>query len=262
MSCHIATWYRPVRLRWLARLGVLALTVAVSLLTATLPASAHVGVSADEDLSVGERATLTFRVPNESPDSSTVAVAFSLPTDHPLPTVSVLHQPGWTAKIATIELNPPVTDGNFTLTEAISSVTFTATDGVGIGPGEFAEFVMSVGPVPDVDSLSFPTEQTYSDGTIVNWDQPPNADGSEAEDPAPSLAITSRSAAGDDEGQSEVAESSAVSETTVLILSLAALVVAAVAMLMAAVAMRKRTVRSEEAHTESRDNAPGADVLR
>lgn len=237
MTSRILARSRPAR-RWLVRLGILAATVAVSLFTLALPAAAHIGVFPDGDASAGSRTKLTFRVPNESPDSSTVAVTFSLPTDHPLPTVSVLHQPGWTAELATVTLDPPVTEGNFTLEKAVSSVTFTAEKGAGVGPGEFAEFAILVGPIPDVDSLAFPAKQVYSDGTVVDWDQPPNADGSEPDDPAPALTVTPESAVktGDVPSPS--------SDPATPVLSLAALVVAAVAMLMAAVAIRKRPSRS------------------
>jgi len=49
-------------------------------------------------------------------------------------------------------------------------VTWTADKGGGIGPEQFEQFELSAGPFPEgVDSLSFPTTQTYSDGEVVHW---------------------------------------------------------------------------------------------
>ena len=63
-------------------------------------------------------------------------------------------------------------DEGFTVTEAVSSVTWTA-DGDGLPPQQFAEFQLSVGPFPDdVDQIVFPATQTYSDGEVVAWADP------------------------------------------------------------------------------------------
>ncbi|WP_368737083.1 DUF1775 domain-containing protein, partial [Klebsiella pneumoniae] len=45
------------------------------------------------------------------------------------------------------KFDTPLVEGKFNLTEATSSVTWTAQDGNGIAPGEFQEFSLSVGPV-------------------------------------------------------------------------------------------------------------------
>ena len=59
----------------------------------------------------------------------------------------------------------------------------------------FAEFDISVGPVPDVPSISFIAVQTYSDGTVVNWADPTPPGGAEPEHPAPVLTIAAAAAA-------------------------------------------------------------------
>ena len=83
-------------------------------------------------------------------------------------------------------LNPPIERNGRTITEAVSTVTWTADPGTRIGPGEFADFPLSLGPLPtEVDQLVLPAVQTYDDGEVVAWDQPPAADGSEPERPGP-----------------------------------------------------------------------------
>ncbi len=67
------------------------------------------------------------------------------------------------------------------------SVTWTADPpGVGIAPpGQFQQFVLSAGPLPEQEEVEFKAVQTYSDGNVVNWDQEELADGSEPDKPAP-----------------------------------------------------------------------------
>ena len=49
-----------------------------------------------------------------------------------------------------------------------------------------------MGPFPKgAGSLSLPATQTYSDGTVVKWDQPTPAGGKEPEHPAPTLKLSS-----------------------------------------------------------------------
>ena len=52
--------------------------------------------------------------------------------------------------------------------------------------------------LPDAKSISLPATQTYSDGTVVKWDQPTPPGGAEPENPVPEIALTGSKAAGDD----------------------------------------------------------------
>ncbi|MFE7408359.1 YcnI family protein [Isoptericola sp. NPDC057559] len=175
-----------VRTRRLA--GAAALAVPALVLGAAA-ASAHVTVTPDSAES-GAYATLTFKVPNESPEASTTAVKVALPTDTPFTSVSVEPVPGWSAKVTRAALPEPVDVQGTTLTEAPASVEWTADDpDAGIAPGEFLRFSVSAGAVPDgVDTITLPTTQTYSDGEVVEWDQPATGD-DEPEHPAPVLQV-------------------------------------------------------------------------
>ena len=86
--------------------------------------------------------------------------------------------PGWTAR-----LDRDADAGT------VSAVTWTAAPGTGISPDQFALFRISV-KLPDGRRVSFPATQTYSDGTVVQWDQPPLPDGGEPEYPAPVLTLS------------------------------------------------------------------------
>jgi len=67
-------------------------------------------------------------------------------------------------------------------------VTWTAAPNGGIAADQFALFRISV-QLPDTDTVSFPATQTYSDGTVVKWDQPSPPGGDEPEHPVPTLTL-------------------------------------------------------------------------
>jgi uncharacterized protein YcnI len=171
------------------RIGaVAALTLVGTVLTGGI-AAAHVTVN-PATAAAGSYAILTFRVPNESATASTTGLTVQFPTDHPLASVRTKPVPGWTAELTRSTLPTPVTEGAITIKEAVTSVTWTADAASAIGPDQFQEFAVSVGPVPDVDALRFPADQQYSDGTTVAWDQVQEPGQEEPEHPAPTLTVT------------------------------------------------------------------------
>lgn len=187
--------------------GALIAAVAAVLLLAP-SASAHVRVTPDST-EAGSYALLTFRVPNESPTASTVGVTIDLPTDTPLTYVGVQPVPGWTAEVITGALPEPVEVNGATLTEAPLQVVWTAQDG-GVGDGEFQQFQISAGPLPEVGTeLVLPAHQSYDDGSVVDWDQV-STDGTEPEYPAP--ALTTTAAAADEEATQEPTATDTVTE--------------------------------------------------
>lgn len=160
-----------------------------------LPASAHVTVSSP-DATPGGFGKLVFRVPTESDTASTTRLRVTLPTGTPFGSVSARPLPGWTVTTEERRLSHPVEADGFRLTGAVGVVTWTARAGNGVKPGEFEEFELSVGPLPKgASSVSMPAVQTYSDGTVVRWDQPARAGRPEPELPAPTLTLPARSGA-------------------------------------------------------------------
>ena len=186
--------------RPLARLAVLVLavltTLAVAVVSAT-SASAHVTVSS-ADAAPGGYGKLTFRVPNESDTASTVALRIQIPEESAMGSLRAQPVPGWTVTLTTADLTDPVEVHGQEITSYVSVVEFRAADGGGIAPGQFQEFALSGGPIPDVDALSFPAVQTYSDGSESAWIEPTVAGQAEPERPAPVLSLTSTGTAGAD----------------------------------------------------------------
>ena len=235
-------WRRPVLV--LAGLATVALA-----LPPAVTASAHVRVTPDNPTSGGFSA-LTFRVPTESATARTVKLTVTLPQDTPFLYVSTKPVPGWTAAARKSKLAKPVESYGTTLTEAVSEVTWTADKGVAIGPGEYQEFSLSVGPLPAPATVLLPTTQTYSDGTVVAWDQPTPASGEEPERPAPVLEVVAATgtdshggATSSDEtpvaAQAESAASTSVTDPVARALGSAGLVVGLGAAVFAFLAWRR-----------------------
>jgi uncharacterized protein YcnI len=141
-----------------------------TLLTALLfgalaaPASAHVTVI-PAAARPGQTVTLTFRVLNERDDASTVGIEVFVPDGvHAVAS----NRPGWT------RTDKP---GEFDWQTASAPIT---------GSGA-KDFQIRIGPLPKQARIVFKALQHYSDGQIVRWIQPPEAN---AERPSPVLELT------------------------------------------------------------------------
>lgn len=158
-------------------------------------ASAHVHVDPD-DPSAGGYTHLTFNVPNESPTAKTNKLEVSLPTDTPFNSVSVKPLEGWKAELTTSTLPKPVTVAGATVTKAVTSVVWTADATHQIGQDEYQAFSISVGVLPDAGTtITLPASQTYTDGTVVKWDEKSVQGQPEPEHPAPSFVTTASDSA-------------------------------------------------------------------
>lgn len=173
----------------LKRSAAVAGMVAALTLALAVPASAHVTVNPNTAVQ-GGYAKLTFRVPNESDTASTTKVEVNLPAETPFASVSLKPVAGWTMAPVKSKLAKPIEAHGTQLTEAVSKITWTAVGDAAIKPGQFQEFDVSLGPLPEVNQVVFKALQTYSDGTIVRWIDEPTTDGSEPEHPAPVLTLT------------------------------------------------------------------------
>ena len=154
----------------------------LALLSGAGPASAHVHVDA-AGAGPGSTSVLTFRVPGES-EKGALTTKFSVD----LPNVASARtevMPGWTATL-----------DRDTAAGTVRTVTWTAAPSVGISSDQFALFNVSV-TLPNQPSVDLPATQTYSDGTVVRWDQPPLPGGGEPEHPVPTLKLTGAPAGGD-----------------------------------------------------------------
>ena len=193
-----------VRVRWPARLltSTLLGAAGVTVLSGTVlsgPAWAHVTVDPGSAPKGGE-VTLGFRVPNEESNASTVELQVVFPSDHPILGVDPEPTPGWTDKITTTALHPPVTTDDGPVTSYVSEIDWT---GGSIPPGDFQEFHVLAQQLPtDTDTLTFKALQTYSDGNVVRWIQTTAPGQPDPEHPAPTLTLTAASGATTNSGSS------------------------------------------------------------
>jgi uncharacterized protein YcnI len=205
-----------------------AAAMSTGLLLAATPAWAHVRADADNP-TPGAYSVVTFKVPNESEKGAlTTQLSVALPN---VASASTEAMPGWTARL----------DRN-AAAGTVSSVTWTAAPGTGIGADQFALFRISV-KLPDTQTVSLPATQTYSDGTVVKWDQATPPGGAEPEHPAPELSLTGAKAStsdGDPMLMAETAPTQAPTpDNTARWLAGSALAVAAVAVATALLVRRR-----------------------
>jgi uncharacterized protein YcnI len=211
--------------RALTTVAATGAAISIGLLAGTATASAHVRVESD-NAAPGKTAVLTFRVPGESETGAvTTQLSVTLPD---VASARTEVMPGWTAR-----LDRDVAAGT------VRSVTWTAAPGSGISSDQFALFRISV-KLPEGETVSFPATQTYSDGTVVRWDQPPLPGGGEPEYPAPVLTMTGAQADATDDHPALVAQSS-TSDNSARWLAGGALTVAAVAVAASLLATRRRS---------------------
>ncbi len=226
----------------------IAASAALAIVVVTpLAAAAHVTID-PSSAEPGAYTVVTVKVPNESATASTSAVELRLPADTPFASVRYVPVPGWTVAMTTEQLPEPATVGEREISEAVTSVVWTASPGAEIGDGQLQQFELSLGPVPDVDAITFPAIQTYTDGDVVEWIE----EGEDSERPAPVLDIAATST--DDDGQTDEGSPSsgaAASGTTAMrsddvvarTLGAGGLVLGAIALVLALV--RRRSVTNK-----------------
>jgi uncharacterized protein YcnI len=213
-------------------------------LAAPLAANAHVTIDPGQ-AEAGSYTVVTVKVPNESETATTNRVELTLPSDTPFTSVRYVPVSGWTAELVKTTLPEPVTVGESTITEAVTSVVWTAEAGSEIGTGQLQLFPLSVGPVPDTGSVALPADQGYTDGSTVSW----NETEADAEHPAPVLYINDAPVADEHTAHDATVEATPVAvptasdDTVARVLGIGGLVVGAVGIVLAVTARRAASSR-------------------
>jgi periplasmic copper chaperone A len=193
------------------RVLLAASTSALVALLGAGPAAAHVTVQ-PPTATQGGFSALTFRVPTERPDASTTRLEVTFPAEQPLAFFSVKPHAGWTYRVEKARLPEPLNVGDTTVTEAVRKVTWTAAGAASaIKPGEYDEFSVSVGFLPEAERMVFKAVQTYDSGEVVRWIEEAAEGAEEPERPAPVLQLEPAEA----EGASAAAGTQAAAVTPV-----------------------------------------------
>lgn len=233
----------------LTRAGLVLVTTAALVVALPLAADAHVRVDPKQAVAGADDTLLTFTVPTESGSAVTTKVVIGLPTGTPFGDVAYQPVPGWTGRVVTGPLPKPARIDGATVTEAPTSVVFTAQPGTRLSGGQFQDFTLSVGPMPDTGRLLFPTTQTYSDGTVTRWSEPTPDSGDEPEHPAPVLYVDdapppTERLASSAVGLSASAPATRADATTGIVLGGAGLALGLIALVLALVALIRRPKRA------------------
>ncbi|MFG3347837.1 YcnI family protein [Streptomyces sp. NPDC048018] len=192
---------------FLTRAAVAGGVAASSVLLLSGTAFAHVSVQPQGEAAKGGYATVNVKVPNERDNASTVKVEVNFPTDHPLASVMPQPVPGWKVEVTKAKLAKPLELHGKKINEAVAKVTWTA-DGSKIGPGQFQQFPLSLGQLPeDADRLVLKAIQTYDNNEVVRWIEESKEGAPEPGNPAPVLKLSA--ATGDHHGAAAPADDKA-----------------------------------------------------
>ncbi|MHC9293670.1 YcnI family protein [Mycobacterium sp. LTG2003] len=177
-----------------------------AVLSAT-PAAAHVRVDEGQQPPQGGYGIVRLIVPSESAQASTTGLTVTLPDNVHLTSARTLPIPGWRAAVETT----PSGDG-----QRVSRITWQAIDKAdGLRPSEFGEFAFSAGPWPEnVDSVALLSDQAYSDGSVVSWNEIAVDNDSEPEKPAPVVALAPAEAGHSHTGDGHGAPSESATNVT------------------------------------------------
>ena len=245
-----------------ARLGIGIGAAVIAILAMPGLAQAHVTVQPGS-AEGGSFSVIAFRVPNEQDGARTTEVQVVLPEDQPIGSVQTTPIPGWKITTKTRHLDKPIEMFGEQLDTVVSQVSWTATNG-GIRPGQFQDFNLSLGQLPESGELVFNAVQAYSNGDRVNWNQISADPSVEPEHPAPILTITPPSAKQDstasggqasDDKEVTVATQGGGGSGSILpsVLSVVALLLSMVAVLLAW-RWRRPTPEAEVADSPSRQD--------
>lgn len=206
---------------FLRRAVVLSAAITVTGLATAGLASAHVTANVYGDTpEQGGYGAVVIRVPNEEENAGTTKVEIAFAKEYAISSARTKPVQGWDAKVTMAG-------------DVVEKITWTARPGNEIAAGHtsYQEFEFSAGTLPEnTNMLVLPAAQTYSDGKVVNWDQPPT-NGEEPEHPAPVVELAKPSgghgAAAVDEHADETAPAGPASDSTARWLGGAGLVVGA-----------------------------------
>jgi len=150
------------------------------------PAGAHVTIAPSE-IAAGSYGELTFRCPDERPNSATTKLVIQMPQDQPIASVKLRPVPGWRGSIMMRKLSRPIKTEHGDIVAAVDTITW---QGGTIAPDEYQDFAILAGPMPaGARTLVFKAVQTYASGEIVRWIELRHSGEPEPQHPAPVLNV-------------------------------------------------------------------------
>ncbi|MEV0430782.1 DUF1775 domain-containing protein [Micromonospora sp. NPDC050495] len=156
------------------RLRAAALLAAVAAGTLGWPGAASAAevtvTTSPAQVRQGDAIELAVVLPEERSGSRTTRIELKMPADAPIGEVYPLSVPDWAPSITTRRLDQPVAGIHAAeldqVTDAVTWIRMPGTRGA-------ARLSLGMGPMPATDRLTFQVIQTYADGTVVRWADPP-----------------------------------------------------------------------------------------
>jgi periplasmic copper chaperone A len=160
--------------------------VAASALLVPAAVQAHISIHPNT-VPAGAFATLYARVPGEQEGAHVTKVDVLFPPG--ITSAEYENVPGWSAKVVSEKVNPPIQTDQGPVSEQVSQVIWTWNGPLGaVNNAQFVllPFSLAVPSSLAGRALEFRTVQTYSNGQVVHW-----IDASlDAEHPAPRINVT------------------------------------------------------------------------
>jgi uncharacterized protein YcnI len=135
----------------LSLLGLLAIAPAAQARVSIVPGA----------VSGGGTTVFAFRLANERTDTTAVRLELTFPQSPPIAFAEVAGVRGWTATITPRDLPTPVQAGDRTISQVVGSIVLS---GGSVGPRQFEQFLITLGPLPTDGRLAFDAVQGYANG--------------------------------------------------------------------------------------------------
>jgi uncharacterized protein YcnI len=139
--------------------AILALAGTASARVVVLPATAP----------GGSTQTFAVRLANERLDVAATRLELTFPADAVVPSAKVAPADGWTSRVVMRPLDKPVRVAGQEVGEAVSAIVW---EGGRVGRQQFAQFLVTAGPLPAQGRLVLAAAMTYSDGSVERWNTP------------------------------------------------------------------------------------------
>ncbi len=167
---------------------IIAAFLALSTLSIPGVAQAHISLHPNT-IPAGAFVTLDVRVPGEQAGAYAYEIDMLVPPG--FTEIDTQNVPGWSVKKITTKLATPIQTDEGPISEEVSQIIWTG-DRSALGRLEdnsFIQFPLSIAMPSDLagKSLAFKTVQYYSNGKVIHWIGPPNAEYS-----APTVNITAK----------------------------------------------------------------------
>ena len=155
----------PFVARFVTLVVTFLLATTLGLLALAEPAAARVSI-VPGTVKGGGTETFAVRLANERQDESSNRFVLVFPKDVPISSVEVAPVEGWTVTVHQRPLARLAEVDGQVVREVAASIVW---EGDRVGPGQYEQFLVTLGPLPRDGRLAFTATQSYTDGDTDTW---------------------------------------------------------------------------------------------